>query len=328
MKKITTIGIIIVTIFTISCSRKNYTMKDISGKYINSGFESYRCIIFDTNSTFQYNWQGGLIYGKTSGKWRLEKNNIILNSEFQPSKEKQKKSFLRNASLSGNCDSLYLKILDERLEAIPFATCIISFENKDITGKAADFDGYCMLDWEKGMTLKIANIGYEPIKVIIPDSVNYLEFVLAASNDPGFYKYFTEYKVKIQKNHNLLFEKYDHKIWRLFHGFNTRLILYKKEALVKDNFEKNLEIHKITKKEEYPGENDFYIIESIGELQIRKRDNKIKKTNIIISDNFGKIYYQKETSDEKTLITTLKKGTYKLKILYDGKTINRIVEIF
>jgi hypothetical protein len=60
---------------------------------------------------------------------------------------------------------------------------------------------------------------------------------------------------------------------------------------------------------------------------IRIDNDSIKKIKIIISDNFGKIYYQQETAEVKTLITTLKKGNYKLKIEYDGKTINRIVEI-
>jgi hypothetical protein len=230
MKQITTICIIIVTIFTISCSRKNYTMKDISGRYSKSDFELYWGLNLNTDSTFQYNWQGGLMFGKTHGKWRLEKNKIILNSEFQPTKEKQKKSFLRNASLSGNSNSLYLKILDESLDVIPFASCNISFENKEIIGKTADLDGFCMLEWKKGMTLKITGIGYVPIQIVIPDSANYLEFVLVASNDLVFYKYFTDYKVKILKNCDLLFEKYDNKIWRLFHRFDTRLILNKKQA--------------------------------------------------------------------------------------------------
>jgi hypothetical protein len=75
------------TVVFCSCSgMKELDVNAIYGKYcwLSSWGDGGKYLSLQHDNTFIYNWCIGLACGSTSGHWRVEKNNLILNSEFQP----------------------------------------------------------------------------------------------------------------------------------------------------------------------------------------------------------------------------------------------------
>ncbi|WP_258105859.1 hypothetical protein [Marinoscillum sp. MHG1-6] len=47
-------------------------------------------ITLKEDSTFEYFWKTGLVWGTTNGTWSFEQGNLILNSDLQPEQAGQK----------------------------------------------------------------------------------------------------------------------------------------------------------------------------------------------------------------------------------------------
>jgi hypothetical protein len=117
----------------------------------------------------------------------------------------------------------------------------------------------------------------------------------------------------------------------LFDDFRSQFAIYNEHFYTikfKPGVKWRTEYHKIEREEEFPGANDFYINTYEGLLKIRIDNKEVKSADITVSDNYGKIYYQKTMNEKLLEITTLAKGKYRLKIRYGDKEINRLIEIF
>jgi hypothetical protein len=65
-------------------------MSDLVGTYYWEGFYGVCSdIVLCKDSTFIYSWRQGLAGGTTTGRWFVDRNILILNSDFQPEDEEQ-----------------------------------------------------------------------------------------------------------------------------------------------------------------------------------------------------------------------------------------------
>ncbi|HLO92483.1 MAG TPA: hypothetical protein VK172_15060 [Lentimicrobium sp.] len=105
-------------------------MDDLSGRYaskrtkelifINSG----AVLILNSDSLFNYSWHtGSLLSGVTKGKWYIDGNDIVLNSQFQP----ENINLINNVKVHnqpGQYD-IFIKIVNEQGKAVANQACII-----------------------------------------------------------------------------------------------------------------------------------------------------------------------------------------------------------
>ena len=122
-------------------STKNLRMEDVVAIYqrslpdwgVGSTMELKR------DSTFVYKWWAGLMFGETNGTWEVNRSGVVLNSDFQPTRE-DSVYYKVESYLLGNADSLNINLKDD-LEVIPFASCLVKKDTNILFKGQTDLSG-------------------------------------------------------------------------------------------------------------------------------------------------------------------------------------------
>jgi hypothetical protein len=181
-----------------SCSR--YTIESVSNTYsTKGGFEWGSRIELKNDSTFTYEWQVGLVMGRTSGKWFIDRNKLILNSDFQPQQDTIPNYRLitrRNASTN----EIILDLLKPKNKQPLFGAYGLMYYNGDIIDQQTSYNNGRLV-FKKQLS--------DSILIIFP-SQNLKEIVLKNIN-PGYYKIET-----IEKSiYNHEYEFFTNEIWKI-----------------------------------------------------------------------------------------------------------------
>lgn len=192
---------IFIIILFFSCSQtKNLTLDEIVGEYKWTALASYDIIgslVISSDYSFNYKWQVGLLSGNTTGKWKLNGDQLILNSDKQPTSQDyliQKKEFNKT-------DSIVIMLTDLYNDTIAFAICTLKTRSSIIVEKQTTFDGKVSFKHQNSDSIIISYPGYKTAKIPIDTNLSYFHVNLIESTD--FYKYFT-HQILTYKNKTLI----------------------------------------------------------------------------------------------------------------------------
>jgi hypothetical protein len=183
-------------IFISSCN--NYTYKSIAGEYqAKGGFESHTSINFFIDSTFIYDYQAGLLMGKSEGTWLLYGNKIILNSNKQPDKD----SIIVIEKFVEGQKNIEISVADKN--NVPIAAAVIILNNDTMNIKICDNDGKVKIEEDTKIdNLQIMYFG-ENYHYITNNEV-FNKLIINVTFDPKYqtYRFFTNETWEI-RNRNL-----------------------------------------------------------------------------------------------------------------------------
>ncbi|MBK0403590.1 hypothetical protein I5M27_11375 [Adhaeribacter sp. BT258] len=180
---------LIFALFLASCSSsKTLKSEKLIGKYswklMDVGGET---IELKNDKTFEYTWVTGLAGGETNGSWKIEKNQIIFNSELQPLKESEKYEVLEGFAQTD--DSLLIKVTDQYNLPLPYASCVLKSDTTVIAWANTNSKGEAKLPRVNADSLIIPWIGFYTIRHSLDKSFSQYEFKM--KDKPEFYQYFT-----------------------------------------------------------------------------------------------------------------------------------------
>ena len=190
---------IIALLFLLSCSSNRIlTTSEIVGSYhVGDYFELNKYIDLFDDSSFEYRWQMGLLYGKTTGMWKLEGKRIILNSDKQPLEKGAKKYEISSIEREPS-DSLRVGVFDLNNQPISFAHIILKLDSKIVTGKVLNIEGTAVIAKQKVDEILISAMFLEPISHSLDSTVSFIEFKLYEYPDK-YYQFFTNEVWKYKK---------------------------------------------------------------------------------------------------------------------------------
>jgi len=189
---------ILLLLFLTSCSA--YKNKGVSGYYqTKGGFEWGSSISLSSDSTFSYKWQIGLFVGVTKGKWDVEYDSIILNSDLQPPKDKTPDYYLIDRGIVDSEDIIFELFLSDTTEVLIGANGLM-FKNDDTIAKAlSDNEGKMLFARQDFDSIKISYLGIKYVNVVDKEC-NYFKIIALEDSSSYMYEYFTDEKWKIHKN--------------------------------------------------------------------------------------------------------------------------------
>lgn len=193
--------VLLILIFLSSCTiTQKVTNSAIVGKYyMGDHFELNSYIELFDDYTFEYQWQTGLLFGKTDGLWRLEGNKVVLNSNKQPLIEGTKKYEIVKTEREVS-DSIIIKIIDPNNEPIPFSNIVLKLNSKVVTAMTSNMEGIVVFDKQKADEITISALFFAQISYNLDTNVSYYEFKIIEHDK--YYRYFTN-KVWKYKNERL-----------------------------------------------------------------------------------------------------------------------------
>ncbi len=182
---------IIALLFLLSCSSNRIlTTSEIVGSYyMGDHFEINKHIKFFEDSTFEYHWQMGLLFGETIGRWKLDGEKIILNSNKQPL-EKGAKKYEVSRLERETSDSLRVGVFYMNNEPIPFANIVLKLDSMPISGKVSTKDGTVAFAKQDVDEVLISTFYFDLISQTLDSTVSFIEFKLYEAPDE-YYQYFT-----------------------------------------------------------------------------------------------------------------------------------------
>lgn len=191
-------GIIILLACFACNSGKDLVSKSATGIYEWSGIYGVGSrMTLRNDQTFEFDWHWGLNSGTTCGSWTKRGNKIILNSELQPSKNKER-SFDMLKTTIGNSDSIAIKIVDVTRIPLPFAACILKLDSTTLIGASTNFDGEAILPKLNADSLLVSFLSYKTIRLRLDHSVSAYELMMREGDEP--YWYFTDEEWKYTNN--------------------------------------------------------------------------------------------------------------------------------
>ncbi len=169
LKKMRTTLFILTFLFFASCSvNKNLTHEQLFGKYRrNPIYGVSNSIELKSDLTFIYDWQAGLMNGRTYGKWEVNGNRIVLNSEQKPPEYNYE--VLKINSL--NSDTLTIKIYNAEGMEMPFANCLLKVGATTLINASSDSTGemnFPRINTADSLIIKY--LGYKTIRYHIENS--------------------------------------------------------------------------------------------------------------------------------------------------------------
>ena len=172
-----------------SCkSTKDLNIDEVVGEYQWYGYYGETAnIALNRDHTFNYNWQQGLLDGRTNGHWELIGSTLILNSEWQPS-DKKFQIISEEHTSSGEYE---FTILDENNEPIWSANCALMKDGELFDGVSSDTNGICKIPNLNGLNeMRIYSTGYfDAIIQMDKISTNRVKIKMARGDE--CYRYFT-----------------------------------------------------------------------------------------------------------------------------------------
>ena len=186
--------ILILTDFSLIAQKSN----DIVGKYCR---EVKHCCIpslyieIFPDSTFNY-WTGENGKIKAQGYWRLEKNELILNSEKQP-EYKNDDYIIQKIQATSDTQTL-IHVNDEFGNPAPLVKCVGYFNGKPIKG-ITDFDGKLAFDFNPLEKIEITFPGYKKA-FFENENLSRNDYIFTLKEEDDFYPYFTNETLVVKRN--------------------------------------------------------------------------------------------------------------------------------
>lgn len=188
--------LLILFVCLIGCKTISHISQDqLLGKYQWHGLYGIASnISLNQDSSFVYHWQQGLISGTTKGKWDLEGENIILNSQYQPEETEKYEIDSFNHSKTG---AYKIRVKDEKNYSLPFVACVLMKDSTVIDGAETNENGICELKISnQANAIEISGVGYFTVKLPIY-KLKGNEFSITMYEGSKYYQYFTNRKWKV-----------------------------------------------------------------------------------------------------------------------------------
>lgn len=147
------------------------------------------------DNTFDYNWQYGLSSGITKGKWEIKNNQLILNSERQPTEN----AHTLISNIPNKIDSFEILVKNKKYgESMPLAICCLMKDTIILEAVVADEMGLCQLNRNnQAENIKIQYVGYHS-PIIELSKLESPSFIIELVEE-SFYEYFTNHTLKIKR---------------------------------------------------------------------------------------------------------------------------------
>ena len=174
-----------------------YNFQTISGRYrTKGGFEWGSSIVLKPDSTFIYDWQTGLIYGHETGKWNLKGDNLVLNSDFHPTKDTTPDFYLLDKKIN-NSSKIEFQLYFSDSTALIGANGLMFYDTDTIFKSVSDTNGFMTFPKQDYDSIKISFIGVRDI-VISNAPNNYFKILSVDFPVDNMYEYFENEVWKIR----------------------------------------------------------------------------------------------------------------------------------
>ncbi len=192
--------ILILTDFSLIAQESN----NIVGKYCREVkhccIPSFYIEIFP-DSTFNY-WTGRNGKIEAKGYWRLEKNELILNSEKQP--EYKNDDYIIQKILATSDTQTLIHVNDEFGDPAPWVKCVGYFNGKPIQ-KFTNLYGNLAFDFNPLEKIEITFPGYKTA-FFENKNLSRNDYIFTLKEEDDFYPYFTNETLIVKRN-RLYYEK-------------------------------------------------------------------------------------------------------------------------
>jgi hypothetical protein len=189
-----------ILIFFLLSSCKTAKFDSVTGKYrTKGGFEWGSNISLNKDSTFIYKWQTGLIYGETTGKWKLSGNNLVLDSDLQPQKDTPSSFYIIDKRNTNSSDIVFDLYFPDSTDVLIGANGLMFHDGDTIRNVFSDIHGNMRFPKQENDSIKILFIGLKDI--LISDSVNDYFKIATVDNNGNMYEYFTNETWQVRGNH-------------------------------------------------------------------------------------------------------------------------------
>jgi hypothetical protein len=196
MKRI--IELILILLIT-SCTVNNY--QTVSGRYrTKGGFEWGSSIILKPDSSFIYDWQIGGLFGYETGDWYIKEDNLMLNSDFRPTKDTTPDFYLLDKQTNNTSDIHIYLYNSNSTDALIGANGLMFFKADTIFESVSDIEGLITFPKYKYDSIKISLVGLKEIE-IPHSSYDYFKIAAVAFPVDYMYEYFENELWKIRGNH-------------------------------------------------------------------------------------------------------------------------------
>lgn len=186
--------------FFLLTSCKSVKFDSVTGNYrTKGGFEWGSHISLNRDSTFIYKWQSGLIYGETIGKWKLEVNNVVLNSDLQPPKDTPTNFNILDKRFTNSSDIVFDLFFPDSTTVLAAATGLMFHNGDTIRNIISDLNGNMRFPKQENDSIKILFIGLKDI--LISDSVNDYFKIATIDYLDNMVEYFTNEPWRVRGNH-------------------------------------------------------------------------------------------------------------------------------
>ncbi|GAB1857295.1 hypothetical protein MHTCC0001_21310 [Flavobacteriaceae bacterium MHTCC 0001] len=193
---------IIAVISIIGCTPfKSNIDNELQSKYIWSPFYGVAEVLqLNSDHTFSFKWQQGLIQGVTEGTYIINKNGLTLNSLKQPIKTE--KFRIDNRQNNQNITGYHIRVKDEYDAPFEYTNCAFIQNDSVIGGTTSKKDGVIIIsesqkdNFEK---IEISFVGYNHA-VIDLHKTPYNSFEIILLPESEYYEFFTKEFLKIRGN--------------------------------------------------------------------------------------------------------------------------------
>jgi len=192
--------IIGILIFFLLSSCKTAKFYSVAGNYrTKGGFEWGSRISIKKDSTFIYLWQSSLVFGETKGKWKLNGNKLILNSDLQPQKDIRPNFHIIDKRNTNSSDIVLDLYFPDSTDVLIGAIGLMFHDGDTIKNVISDINGHMRFSKQENDSIKILFIGLKDI--LISDSVNDYFKIATVDDYENMYEYFTNETWKVRGNH-------------------------------------------------------------------------------------------------------------------------------
>lgn len=152
--KLSSYLIILVFIFY-SCT----SQKIAHGVYFENWHDSYHSLKLNPDSTFIYTFKEGLLFDSISGKWRIVKSKLILNSFLS---FKDTKSFLEYRICDTCHEGFNIKVIDFESKVDLQYTSLTAYNQGNVVSELATNEiGNVIIKNQEVDSIKVDYVGYD-----------------------------------------------------------------------------------------------------------------------------------------------------------------------
>lgn len=143
------------------CGCKTLQNTPIEGEYKYSG----SMLILNSDRTFEFDWQEGLISTNIQGNFSVKGNNLYLNAD----PKSNRKNFEIKIPPQTKRSNFELVVQDQYRNKLIGAICLLTKSDELIEGATTDEEGICILPYDETGHITIRSLGYETAKINLDD---------------------------------------------------------------------------------------------------------------------------------------------------------------